>query len=260
MNESVKEHYEKAAIERNARLKINGINKANVNHMHRLRIISRLLEKVGVLDNGIDIGTGTGVWAEELAKNTKKVVGIDFAEKNILIAKENAVEKKIDDKITYKIGDAQNLNDIEKQFYDIAVQVSVLQHLEDQALAVRRIHEILKINGHLVILVHNKNCIYNRNLIIHTKAGKTPVVNKYNTTSEILHLLKNEGFEIDTVKFCWCFLNDFIFLGIDRPIMKVLMPVRKCLITIVDLLSRLFEGCRFCNSMFREIVVLAVKK
>ncbi len=164
-NNDVKSHYEKAAENRNQRLQTKTPNASRVNHQHRFRIINQLLRKIGPVQNGIDIGTGTGVWAKVLTDNCEKVIGIDFAEQNIKIARSNATENDLSDRFSYTLGDARRLENLSESNFDIATHISVLQHLPDHGQALQRVNDILRKDGYLIILVHNRRCVYDRNLI-----------------------------------------------------------------------------------------------
>ena len=256
----VRLHYERSAEGRNRRLHAPELNAAQVNHRIRARLIERFLRKVGPVADGVDVGTGTGVWAEVLAERCARVVGIDFAENNINVARTNAAAGKLCDRLSYLLGDAQLLKELNNDSYDVATHISVLQHLPDREAALRRVNGVLKENGQLVILVHNRSCIYNRSLIQEKKQGVEIAINEYQSLGEIREWLVAAGFQIEAVGLCWFCLNDLLLLGASRALLKPLMPLRKALITLAVLFDGLAGHLLLLSPFFREIVVLAKKR
>jgi ubiquinone/menaquinone biosynthesis C-methylase UbiE len=255
----VKKHYENSAVLRDERLKTNEINLAKLNHKNRLIVIDDLLKNDVMLKKGIDVGTGTGVWAEFLTRYCRNVVGIDFAEHNIKLASKNAANLGLTDKLKYFIDDAAELTNVHDDF-DVATHISVLQHLESPIKGLTNVNRILSKNSYLIMLVHNKNCIYNRNLKKQKSKDSCLPVNKYYSLEEYETLLKDAGFNIEKISFCWLFIQDFILIGSSNKLMKPFIPIRIFLMEIHLKLSRFISRFKCFNPLYREIVFLAKKK
>ncbi|MCP4541869.1 MAG: class I SAM-dependent methyltransferase [Chloroflexi bacterium] len=259
-NSQVKQHYEHAAKSRNQRLLSPHLNVAQVNHRVRFRIIDSLLKEIGCVEHGIDIGTGTGVWAEILTRCCATVKGIDFADKNIEIAQNNAAERNLTDCLSYVLGDAQHLEGLADNSFDIATHISVLQHLPDPLQALKRVGDILQPNGHLILLVHNSRCIYNRNRIYQRRHGTMLEINEYETLGGIIKKLRAAGLCIQKVRLCWLFIFDLLMIGSANPYLKLLSPIRKALLIICEEVGSILGRFRCLAPLFREIVILARKQ
>lgn len=257
--EDVKQHYNRAAKDRKSRLQTGQMNVALHNHRLRERVIRGYLSQAPRARTGIDIGTGTGVWAEVLCEHCDQVIGIDFAEENTRIATESAHELGLESRLRYELGDAQRLDQFAHEQFDVAVQISVLQHLPDPEAALSRIHAILRPGGYLILLVHNRACAYNHNLQVQRKQGKQVSVNEYSTFKELHRQLCSTGFRVVETRLNWLFLNDFLFLGLNRPALRLLSPVRKLAAYILSAADAKLGRIKVCAPLFREIVVLARK-
>jgi len=75
-------------------------------------------------DKVLDIGCGNGALTYDVAKKAKKVVGIDFSERNISFAK----EKFSGTNIQYICGNA--LTDLPNERFDVIMLSNVLEHID----------------------------------------------------------------------------------------------------------------------------------
>lgn len=96
----------------------------------------------------IDVGCGTGYFAYQVAKRGGNVLGIDYSEEAIRIAKEryqhpNLVYKKID--VSKKI--------IEK--FDVVVSIGTLEHMDNPFLMLKKLKKSLKQGGKIIITSPN---------------------------------------------------------------------------------------------------------
>ena len=96
----------------------------------------------------IDVGCGTGYFAYQVAKKGGNVLGIDYSEEAIRIAKEryqhpNLVYKKID--VSKKI--------IEK--FDVVVSIGTLEHMDNPFLMLKKLKKSLKQGGKIIITSPN---------------------------------------------------------------------------------------------------------
>lgn len=259
--ESLKKHYNFAAKKRDARLKSNIISSSKVNHRFRFKLINSFLKEVSnALDTGVDIGTGTGVWAEILAKYCKKVVGIDFAEENINIANKNAKDKGIEKKINYLVGDAQRLELVEKEYFDIALHISVLQHLSCPRVGLINASKVLKPNGYLILLVHNSRCIFNLNLFLANRKGEALSINTYHDYNQLKTMLKDANFKIKSVRFSWPFILDLVVLLFNISFLRPFKFLAPSIFFFFEMFELIFGSFPLFNPFFREIIVLAEKK
>ena len=81
--------------------------------------------------SAIDIGCGEGRFSRLLSQLGATVTGVDLTEAFIERARSLASERE-----TYLIGDAENLNDVESDSFDLAVSYIVLVDLLDYCSAI----------------------------------------------------------------------------------------------------------------------------
>jgi SAM-dependent methyltransferase len=256
--EDVHEHYRRTAENRNLVHRRGFLTPHRINHGLRGGLFRRLLGRIGPVETALDIGTGTGVWAELLAQIAQSVVGVDFVEENLSIARQNAARTIVGHKIRYLREDARTLASLPDESFDLAMQVSVLQHLGDAREALGSVCRVLRPGGRLLLLVHNKNCFYNRNLRRARREGGIRQ-NEYSRRGELLGQLRDCGLEPQKVRGNWLFVNDLLLVGRTRRALLPLAPARWSLLKASQLAQRFLSGRAWANRCFREIVVLARK-
>ena len=94
----------------------------------------------------LDIGCGDGRFSRLLAGLGASVTGVDLTEPFIERARSLAVDSD-----TYIVGDAENLNGIESNSFDLAVSYIVLVDLLDYRNSIKAAYRVLKPGGRLVI-------------------------------------------------------------------------------------------------------------
>lgn len=95
----------------------------------------------------IDCGCGPGTITIDLAGfvTPGHVVGVDFEENQINIAKKNALERRVPN-VQFEVGDIYKLPFPDNTF-DAAFAHTIFQHLEDPVKAAIEIHRVLKPGG-----------------------------------------------------------------------------------------------------------------
>jgi len=109
--------------------------------------------------NVLDIGTGRGRFAIYFAKKGCKVDVVDISEEMLSIAKENAKKEGVSDKITFILGDAENLSNI-KSDYDVVCCMETLDHLPDIERAISEMSSRIKRGGHFLFTYVPDSSIY----------------------------------------------------------------------------------------------------
>ena len=109
---------------------------------------SWMLKALGDLSNArvVDIGCGEGRFSRLLSGLGASVTGVDLTEPFIERARSLAVGND-----TYVLGDAENLEGIASNSYDLAVLYIVLVDLLDYEAAIEAANRVLKPGGKLVI-------------------------------------------------------------------------------------------------------------
>jgi len=154
-------------------------------------IIRDLLpDKIGL---SLDIGCGTGRYTEWLSVRSKIVIGID---KNLNILKK-LLSKSI--KAGVVCASAEQLP-FRSDTFNFALCTEVLEHLDNDGIAISEMNKILKSNGELVLSVPMLPPPYSDNL--HKKQGYLD--------SEIKYLLHKYSFEVVHLGYCMLFISRYI--------------------------------------------------
>jgi SAM-dependent methyltransferase len=109
--------------------------------------------------NVLDIGTGKGRFAIYFAKKGCKVDAVDISEEMLSIAKENAKKEGVSDKITFILGDAEDLTNLKKE-YDVVSCMETLDHLPDIEKSIQEIRGRIKSKGYFVFTYVPESSIY----------------------------------------------------------------------------------------------------
>lgn len=103
--------------------------------------------------NIIDLATGTGDIALRAAReiDSVKITGIDISQKMLAIAKEKAKRRKLENEITFELGDAENIK-FKSNTFDCATCAFGVRNFENLELGLQEIKRVLKPNGMIAIL------------------------------------------------------------------------------------------------------------
>ena len=100
----------------------------------------------------LDIGCGGGLIAEPMTRLGASVTGIDASEKNIKIAKAHLRKNKL--KINYKCASPENF--INKEKFDVILNLEIVEHVEDLELFIKKSSRLLKKGGLMYVATINK--------------------------------------------------------------------------------------------------------
>ncbi len=96
----------------------------------------------------LDVGCGTGNFVNEVSrKNTKFVLGIDYAEEAIKIAKESYSRKNLEFRV-------QDVKDVEEKF-DVIVSIGTIEHMDNPMKILKKLKKCLKKNGKIILTTPN---------------------------------------------------------------------------------------------------------
>ncbi|WP_018248468.1 class I SAM-dependent methyltransferase [Orenia marismortui] len=118
-------------------------------------------------DEVLDLATGTGNYAIELAKLGYNVSALDLSSKMIELAKDKSYEQNIN--IDFKVGDMKDIDQLysEKKFDLITCIGNSLVHLDNEeeiAEVLSKIHYLLQDNGKLILQIVNYDRIISKNI------------------------------------------------------------------------------------------------
>ncbi len=95
----------------------------------------------------LDVGCGTGYFAFHAAKKGAKVLGIDYAEEGINIAKKKYVHKNL----KFEKEDVKNI----KEKFDIIVSIGVIEHMDEPLEILKLLKSKLYPKGKIIITTPN---------------------------------------------------------------------------------------------------------
>lgn len=153
----------------------------SVDHLERKRVL--------------DVGCGTGLMLRSMEALSPTVEGLDMEPSAIAYAKASGVRG------TIHLG---ALPDVDLPGpYDLILMLDVLEHIEDDRIALQRIHALLAPGGTLVLTVPAHPFLWSEHDVYnHHKR-------RYRST-DLLRLLRETGF---SVRY-WSFMNAFFFLPV----------------------------------------------
>ena len=125
-----------------------------IDKLWRKKAIRLLSDKP--VESLLDIATGTGDFAIEALKlNPKQIIGSDISEGMLQVGKQKVKKKKLDNIISFELGDAENLRFKNDSFDAITVGFGV-RNFENLEKGLADMHRVLKPNGQVAILEFSK--------------------------------------------------------------------------------------------------------
>lgn len=122
-----------------------------------MRYISRsfvsIFRKWGVTSGKIlDVGTGTGSLAIELAKSFPgvEVIGLDLSDVVLQLARDNAQESEVSPRVAFEHGDAEDMP-FEDKAFDLVISSNTLHLIENPIRMFDEMQRILKPTGKFLI-------------------------------------------------------------------------------------------------------------
>lgn len=157
----------------------------------------------------LDIGCGAGTLCLYVASKGNKVLGVDVSRKAIDSAVASA------NKLQLKNTKFELVNFPEKTpsgKYDFVILTEVIEHLKDDQKALRKIYDLLKKNGLLLLSTPSLNAPLYR--IGYAKKFDREVghLRRYNS-EKLLDLLTDAGFKIEYINRNEGVLRNFLFLN-----------------------------------------------
>lgn len=127
---------------------------------HQLEVNS-LIKQISKSDIVLDAGCGSGFSSYQISKVCSEIIGIDFAKE--LIKKANSLDKPSN--VDFQFGDITNLKFPDNNFDKVITQRVLINLVNDenQLIAVKEIHRVLKEKGLFLMLETNAQAIQNLN-------------------------------------------------------------------------------------------------
>ena len=148
---------------------------------NRKKIILNAFLKYSSKDEDIiEIGAGTGSVARMLMENGFKVAIGDIYSKGLEYAKTYGVDQRYQFDL---------LSSPFENHYDVIGMFDVLEHIEDEKLALKNMHKMLKVEGKIILTVPAHMWLWNR-------ADRIAHHQRRYERKEIVDLFNNNGFEV----------------------------------------------------------------
>jgi len=130
----------------------------------------------------LDIGCGVGTWSVRMAEQGAQVLGVDISAAMIDMAEPHAG-------VEYRVAAAHEL-DCPDGYFDLAVSVTVLQHItdpEELKRALRNLRRMLKDSGRFFVLEYSP---------LHSVPSQELTYMRYRTHQQWIELMAGEGFAL----------------------------------------------------------------
>jgi ubiquinone/menaquinone biosynthesis C-methylase UbiE len=113
-----------------------------IEHLHRYAIACEFVHDKIVLD----IASGEGYGSNLLAKNAKKVTGVDISEEAVSFASNKYKRANL----IFKLGSVTNIP-VESNCVDVVISFETLEHVTEHEIMLKEIKRVLKSDGLLII-------------------------------------------------------------------------------------------------------------
>lgn len=160
--------------------------KTEEEHFERYKFAAQYVKRKNILDIACGVGYGCKIYSESGA-NT--IVGIDVLPDNIAHAKSNYSA----DNISFIQNNLYDINYTEE--FDIISSFETIEHVDNDSLALAKMHRALKADGLLIISTPNRKITSPNSKSINDKPLNEYHVREY-TLAEFKHLLTSNGFRI----------------------------------------------------------------
>ncbi len=147
-----KRKYNYDYFHKNTKLQKKFLKKNNFTYRNVFKALDRYInESMSVLD----IGCGSGSISFYVAKKVKKVVGIDVSMKAVDNCINSAKQLRISEKAAFKRVNFLNLNELEK--FDMIIMNEVIEHIQEDKKAIKKVSLLLNEGGYLYISTPSRN-------------------------------------------------------------------------------------------------------
>ena len=157
------------------------------------RIIASVLDKYCKGNEVLNVGSGVGTIDFYLANKGKGVTGIEISQKAVLVANKSLKQFGLEDYIQFVRGDFLKYKSHKK--YDFVICSEVLEHLENDASALKKINYMTAKGGILLLSVPSANAPLTRIGLTNAFDKRSGHLRRYDIDG-LTELLKETGFKI----------------------------------------------------------------
>lgn len=155
----------------------------------------KISKDVGVGNTILEVATGTGLVALEVAKQAEKVYAVDISQPMIDEAKRKMIDKKINN-VEFSVDDAYALP-FDNGMFDTVICNNALHNMKHPGDALSEIKRVLKPDGRFIAIVvgAGESLKFKIALTISTILGQLPVFHKLNL-DEFTDFIDKSGFVV----------------------------------------------------------------
>lgn len=171
---------------------------------HRIRLIFKLIKKHNLHGTILDIGCGEGNFLKKMGSEYNELYGIDISKAAL-----DNISPVVKDNITFLIGDISKRDSLPPMKFDVIICSEVLEHIENDAVAIENLNELLNSSGYLIVTVPYKHKYW-------TKHDEFSGHFRRYEFDEIINKLKTNGFSIiEDFSWGWPLFNIYhhVLLG-----------------------------------------------
>lgn len=188
----------------NTRSQLKIINEGNFTYKLILSIINKYLKKNQVV---LDVGCGAGTLCMYIAARGNKILGIDISRNAIKSCKESAQNLCLDN-AQFKVMDFPK--ETLKEKFDFIIFTEVMEHIEDDIEALKKINSLLKKNGTVFITTPSKNAPLYKLGLLEKFDREVGHIRRY-TMQEVIDLCREANLEIIETKKNEGIIRNFLF-------------------------------------------------
>jgi len=181
------------------------VNKKNFTYRLLIKVLEPYLGEKSIV---LDAGCGEGNLSIYMARRGARVLGIDISKRAIKICKRKSIELGLNQKLEFLNVDIID-NQIDGTFH-LATCFEVLEHISNYGLAIKRLSELLKPSGILIVSTPSANAPLFKLGLTKREDTRSGHLRRY-TLEELVDLLKKEGLEILETKKTEGIFRNFLF-------------------------------------------------
>lgn len=216
-------------------VKLTGKSRYTIHPKHLINIESPwYLSRIKSSDTVLDLGCNNGQQTLKIAGKCKKIIGLDFDQKQLVIARALAQDKKIRN-ARFKFQDLEKKLNFKPNSFDKIIFLDVLEHIVKRRQILKEIKRVLRPNGLVFLAVPNIETSWKKlQALVGLNYYADPDHKVEYTETEIRQVLNQAGYAINSLKPVtydtpWVGLIDLLG-GISLRLYAFIAKIKKSLV------------------------------
>lgn len=200
------------------------------------RVILPVVNKyIGTKKKILDIGCGAGTLCFYIASKGNSVTGIDISKKAINACEMSAKNLSLASKTSFKV--LTFPQEMPKGKFDVVILTEVLEHLEEDKLALRKIYNLLSKNGIAIISTPSKNAPLYKLGLLKKFDERVGHLRRY-TMEELIKMCSSVGFEVLETRKEEGIVRNFLFTNfVAGKLLRVVRGFMTDIVTGIDTIA-----------------------